>query len=113
MRIYYKIDPREERLPKWAQEHMNALRNSILTMQRALEQDISNSNTFLKTEHSVEDEALGKSPRVVFKTNNDRPWLNEFQVHIEDDTLRIFAATTMIIKPTSSNMLQIRMEDRR
>jgi hypothetical protein len=111
--MYYKIDPREERLPKWAQDHLNSLRASIRTMQKALEQDVSDSNTFLQGPHEVENEALPKDSRIIFKTGDRRGWADQFTVHVENDTLKIYAATTVLIKPTSSNLLEIRMEDRR
>lgn len=111
--MYYKIDPREDRLPKWAQDHLNSLRASIRTMQRALEQDVSNSNTFLQGPHEVENEALGNSPRIIFKVPRGQAWGDEFNVHVEGDTLKVYAATTVVMKPTSSNCIEIRMEDRR
>lgn len=111
--MYYKIDPREERLPKWAQDHMNSLRASIRTMQKALEQDVSNSNTFLQGPHEIENEALGDSPRIIFKVPTGKAWGDEFNVHIDGDTLKVYAATTVVMKPTSSNCIEIRMEDRR
>lgn len=111
--MYYKIDPREERLPKWAQDHINSFRSTIRTMQRALEQDVSDSNTFLQGPHPVEPEALGKSPRIIFRTSSKSGWANQLTVHIEDDMLKVYAATTVLIKPTSSSCLEIRMEDRR
>lgn len=111
--MYYKIDPREERLPKWAQDHMNSLRASIRTMQKALEQDVSNSNTFLQGPHEVENEALGNSPRIIFKVPTGKSWGDEFNVHIDGDTLKVYAATTVVMKPTSSNCIEMRMEDRR
>lgn len=113
MEIYYKIDPREDRLPKWAQDHMNSMRASIRTMQKALEQDVDDSNTFLQGPHEVENEALGNSPRIIFKVSESKAWGDEFNVHIEGDTLKVYAATTVIMKPTSSNCIEIRMEDRR
>lgn len=113
MDIYYKIDPREERLPKWAQDHLNSLRASIRQMQKALEQDVNDSNTFLQCSHPIENEALGKDARIIFKVPTGKAWGDEFNVHIEGDTLKIYAATTVLIKPTSSNCLEIRMEDRR
>lgn len=113
MDIYYKIDPREERLPKWAQDHLNSLRASIRQMQKALEQDINDSNTFLQGPHGIEPEALGKSPRITFKVPTGKAWGDEFNVHVDGDTLKVYAATTVLIKPTSSNCLEIRMEDRR
>jgi hypothetical protein len=113
MDIYYKIDPREERLPKWAQDHLNSLRGSIRTMQKALEQDVNDSNTFLQCQHPIENEALGKDARIIFKVPAGRAWGDEFNVHVEGDTLKVYAATTVLIKPTSSNCIEIRMEDRR
>lgn len=113
MDIYYKIDPREKNLPKWVQDHINSLRGAIRTMQKALEQDVNDTNTFLQCSHPIEDEALPKDARIIFKTGDKRGWADQFQVHIENDTLKIYAATTVLIKPTSSNLLEIRMEDRR
>lgn len=113
MSNYYKIDPREKNLPKWVQDHINALRGTIRTMQRALEQDIGDSNTFLKSPtHEIDDEALGKSPRIQFNTTSNSPWNNTFQVHVEDKVLKIYAAGTVNIRPTSSNCLEIRMDER-
>jgi len=115
MDVYYKIDPREGNLPKWVQDHLNSLRASIRTMQKALEQDVNDSNTFLQCQHPIENEALGKDSRIIFKVSNAKnsSWADQFTVHIEGDTLKIYAATTVLIKPTSSNLLEIRMEDRR
>lgn len=113
MDIYYKIDPREERLPKWAQDHMNSLRSSIRIMQKALEQDVEDSNTFLQGPHPIEPEALPKDARIIFKVPRGQAWGDEFNVHVEGDTLKVYAATTVLIKPTSSNCLELRMEDRR
>ena len=113
MDIYYKIDPREDRLPKWAQEHMNLLRGSIRQMQKALEQDVNDSDTFLQCQHPIENEALGKGARIIFKVPTGKAWGDEFNVHIDGDTLKVYAATTVLVKPTSSNCLEIRMEDRR
>lgn len=113
MGIYYKIDSREERLPKWAQEHINSFRSAIRQMQRALEQDVNDADTFLQCTHPIEDEALGKGSRIIFKTGSEKIWNDQFSVHIQGDTLKIHASTTVLIKPTSSNMLEIRMEDRR
>lgn len=111
--MYYKIDSREGNLPKWVQDHINSLRGTIRTLQRALEQDVNDSNTFLQGPHEVENEALGKSPRIIFKVPRGQAWGDEFNVHVEGDTLKIYAATTVIMKPTSSNCIEIRMEDRR
>lgn len=116
MDIYYKIDPREGNLPKWVQDHLNSLRHSIRQMQQALEQDVNDSNTFLQCQHPIENEALPKDARIIFKvdkTAKNNSWADQFTVHIEGDTLKIYAATTVLIKPTSSNLLEIRMEDRR
>lgn len=110
---YYKIDPREERLPKWAQDHLNALRGTIRTMQRALEQDIGDSNTFIKAPtHEVEDEAIGKNTRIVFYTGDKGLFAREYQVHIEGKVLKVYAAGTVNVRPTSSNCLEIRMDER-
>ena len=109
--VYYKIDSREERLPKWAQDHINQLRSGIRTMQRALEQDTSDANTFLECQHPIEPEALGKDSRIIFKVDDsESSWLDTFRVHIEKGTLKIYAAGTVTIRPTSSNCLDIRME---
>lgn len=113
MDIYYKIDPREERLPKWAQDHINSFRVAIRTMQKALEQDVGDSNTFLQGPHGIENEALGKDARIIFKVPAGNAYGDEFNVHVDGDTLKVYAATTILIKPTSSNCLDIRMEDRR
>jgi hypothetical protein len=113
MEIYYKIDPREERLPKWAQDHINSFRSAIRQMQKALEQDVADSNTFLQCSYPIQDEALGNSPRIIFNTGDPRGLTDKFNVHIEGDTLKIYAATTVLIKPTSSNLIEVRMEDRR
>lgn len=110
---YYKIDPREERLPKWAQDHLNSLRGTIRTMKKALEQDTTDSNTFIQAPtHDIEDEAIGKSPRIRFVTTNESSWNNTFQVHVEDRVLKIYASATCNVRPTSSNCLEIRMDER-
>lgn len=108
--IYYKIDPREERLPKWAQEQIKGMRASMRRMQRALEQDVSDANTFLQASYPIKDEALGKDVRIIFKTTN-RGWRSDFTVHIEGDILHVGAACGVEIKPSASNRLEIRMPE--
>lgn len=112
-RDYYKIDPREKSLPKWVQDHINSLRGTIRTMQKALEQDVSDSNTFLQGPHEIDnDEALGKSPRILFAVEGGAVWNNRFQVHVEGKVLKIYASGTLNMRPTSSNCLEIRMDER-
>lgn len=113
MNLYYKIDPREEGLPKWVQEHLNHLRRSIRTLQDALEQDVSDANTFLRGPHGVEPEALGKNVRVIFRVGEGkRHWARDMTVHTEDGVLKIMSDATVSIRPTASNVLEIRMDDR-
>lgn len=110
---YYKIDAREDRLPKWAQDHINQLRGTIRTMQRALEQDVGDSNTFIKAPtHEIEDEAIGNSPRILFVTDNKNMFSRDYQVHIEGSVLKVYASGTVNVRPTSSNCLEIRMDER-
>lgn len=109
--VYYKILPQEERLPKWAQDHINQLRSAIRTMQRALEQDVSDANTFLQSQHPIENEALGKDSRIIFKLDGKNSgWADQYTVHIEKGVLKIYAATTVSIRPTSSNCIELRMD---
>jgi hypothetical protein len=108
--VYYKIDPREDRLPKWAQDHIASLRHSILAMQRALEQDVTNTNTFLKASYPIEDEALPNEARIVFKTASEKRFGRFFEVHIEGEVLKIYCESAPSIKPTSSNCLELKME---
>lgn len=110
---YYKIDPREKNLPKWVQDHINSLRGTIRTLQKELVQDVGDSNTFRRSvTHEVEDEALGKSPRIKFVTTERSSWNNEYQVHVEDDVLFVYASATVSMRPTSSNCIEIRMDKR-
>lgn len=110
--VYYKILPQEERLPKWAQDHINQLRSSIRTMQRALEQDVSDADTFLQCPHPLEDEALGKGSRIIFKVDEvNSGWRDRYTVHVDKGVLKIYAATTVNIRPTSSNCIEIRMDE--
>lgn len=106
--IYYKIDPREDRLPKWAQDQLKGMRASMRSMQRALEQDVSDANTFLQCQYPIKDEALGKDVRIVFRTA-ERGWRTDFTVHIEGDILHVGASTGIAFKPTSSNRAEIWM----
>lgn len=108
--IYYKIDPREERLPKWAQDQLKGMRASMRSMQRALEQDVSDANTFLQASYPIQDEALGKDVRIVFKTEV-KGWRSDFTVHIEGDILHVGADCGVTMRPTASNRLEIRMSE--
>lgn len=109
MGTYYKIDPREKQLPKWVQEHINSLRSTIRTQQAELEQDVGDSNTFRKAQYPLEDEALGKNTRIKFVTSKAH-WNNAFEIHIEDDVLKIYCTSAPSIKPTSSNCIEMRLE---
>lgn len=108
MNVYYKIDPREERLPKWAQDQLKGLRASVRQMQRALEQDTSDSDTFLQCSHPIQDEALGKGARILFRTGASS-WNNEFSVHVEESLLMISATSRVSVSPSAANRLEIRM----
>jgi len=105
--IYYKIDPREERLPKWAQDQLKGMRASMRSMQRALEQDVSDANTFLRANHPIPDEALGKDVRVLFKLGA-RGWRDDYTVNIEGGFLHVSAPSTLMVVATASNRIQIK-----
>lgn len=109
MDVYYKIDTREERLPKWAQDHINSLRSAVRQLHAELEQDVTDSNTFRKAQYPLPDEALGKEARIKFVTSKSS-WNNTFEVHIEGDTLKIYCTSAPSMKPTSSNCIEMRME---
>jgi hypothetical protein len=108
--VYYRIEPWEDRLPKKAQDHIRYLRASIRTLQSALEQDVSDSDTFLQVSHSVEPEALGKGPMILFRIDVDNLRGREFRVSIKGEVLQVYADTGLIYKPTSTNIVELRMD---
>lgn len=108
--IYYKIDAREDRLPLWAQEHMDSLRRSIRTLQAEFDQDVSDADTFMENNYAVPPEALGKGVRVLFKVTGETRWPKEFEVKIKDNKLHVASTSQLIIRQTVSNRMEIGIE---
>jgi hypothetical protein len=111
-------DPREPKLPKWAQEELRNLRNKLETeKRRADEARIGNggpdSDTFIDPYDEVPIR-LGRETRINFVLGDK--FQEYFDVQIKryhgDVYLEVHGGTGMVITPQVSNVIQIRTAER-
>lgn len=111
-------DPREERLPKWAQQEIDKLRRDLKYAERKLGTGPGNSNTFTDP-HADVQRPLGKSPTVRFWFTEDREHNHSHYIDVRivddgprDPYLQVMAGHTLGITPQSSNVIRVRNTSR-
>jgi hypothetical protein len=109
-------DPREARLPKWAQEELRSLRKKLGTTQRKLEEshgNIPDTDTYLLDYGSLTDWPLPRGARVAFHLTpqgHERKVRQAIQVYASDGALRIQGDTSLVVFPRASNSFNIELE---
>jgi hypothetical protein len=100
-------DPREERLPKWAQEQFKTLRMRLAVEQRLNEElrgNVGETNTKVQN-YTGHDQPLIQDARVQFKLG-DR-YDQYVTVHIENDRLWLHGGRFLTIHPHVSNAFTV------
>ncbi|WP_333731740.1 DUF7239 family protein [Streptomyces sp. IBSBF 3010] len=100
-------DPREARLPKWAQEELKALRVKLDREMRhnaALRADVGETNTCVEN-YTSNDQPLPKDARVKYKMGER--YDEYIAVHIEDNRLWIHGGRFLVIHPHVSNAFYV------
>ncbi|MCX4554179.1 hypothetical protein [Streptomyces sp. NBC_01500] len=104
-------DPREVRLPKWAQEELRSLRNKLdreAQHNAALRADVGETNVHVKN-YISDDQPLPKDARVEFKLG-DR-YDRYIAVHVTGNRLWLYGGRLLVIHPHVSNAFSVQVED--
>lgn len=111
-------DPREPRLPKWAQEDLQVLRREVLTLQdviRDMRAEIPETDTFI-SDYVRGDTPLPPGARIDFVVGNHpraTSTSQRIQVYIgQEGGLEIQGGSAVRIEPRASNSLRIFLERR-
>jgi hypothetical protein len=106
-------DPREARLPKWAQEELRALRYRLTVELQAIEELKGNnpdSDTFL-IDYGRKDSPLPRGSRIGYHLEPDDGQVRQqIQVYVESGKLRVQGDYSIVVRPVASNCLTIEME---
>jgi hypothetical protein len=104
-------DPREERLPKWAQEELARLRRQVLR-ERALNDDlrgkVGETNTHVQN-YGSDDQPLPKDARVQFRMGER--YDQYVTVNVEGDALWLHGGRFLTIHPHVSNAFRVTVGD--
>ncbi|MFF1812411.1 hypothetical protein ACFVXW_25420 [Streptomyces sp. NPDC058251] len=104
-------DPREGRLPKWAQEELASLRREVLR-ERALNDDlrgqVGETNTHVQN-YSSPDQPLPNDARVKYRLG-DR-FDQYITVNVEGDALSLHGGRFLTIHPHVSNAFRVTVGD--
>jgi hypothetical protein len=108
-------DPRESRLPKWAQEELSSLRYKLEVERQRVEEmrgNVPNADTFVR-DYTSKDRPLPLGARVAFHTVPDDGRLRRAIIaHVEDGKLCIQGDHSFVIHPRASNSVYIEFEER-
>lgn len=108
-----EVDPREVKLPKWAQEELSRLRRELHVSQQTIEElkwNNPGSDTFL-IDYGRKDAPLPKNSRIGFHLRPDDGRSREqIQVYTEYGKLRVQGDYALIVRPTASNCFTVELE---
>lgn len=114
------VDPREARLPRWAQNELASLRRQLNAAERHIRNltgDIEATDTVVENfePNSDRDYPLPPGSQVTYKLH-DRPHGANVRVRVNRDpwggvTLYISGDRPLLIKPSASNCFHITMPD--
>lgn len=113
-------DPREERLPKWAQSELERLRMQLREAERTIRDlrgDIPDSDTFASVSGVLsEDVPLPRGARVSFRIKGDNQHWDTIYAYLTRsrwDGPRLYVAGTQPIRvhPQSGNSIAVELAD--
>ncbi|MCF3174765.1 hypothetical protein IPZ61_15715 [Streptomyces sioyaensis] len=100
-------DPRELRLPKWAQEELRHLRHSLAVLQKRTDElrgEVGETNVHVQNYTSA-DQPLPKDARVKYQLGGR---FDEYvAVHVEDNRLWLHGGRFLVIRPHVSNAFYV------
>lgn len=110
-------DPREPKLPKWAQDQLSSLRRKLSEAEAAnaeLRGIIPVTNTFVAN-YTRKDTPLPNNARITFMPNGDEGNVRQsVMAYIEQNgRIRIQGDYALIVRPGASNSLTVELENYR
>jgi hypothetical protein len=110
-----RIDPREAKLPKWAQELIADMRRDLISSQKfaaSLRTNHAGSNTQVQN-YSHGDWGVPNNSRIAFHLLPDTGRVRRsVKVYIEDGKLMIQGDYSLNIHPESSNTFRVEFRER-
>jgi hypothetical protein len=107
-------DPREPRLPKWAQAELATLRRELDVERQRNEElrgAIPETDTFVR-DYGREDRPLPKGSRVAFHLKPDTGHIRRSViVHVEGDRLEVQGDYGLVVYPRASNSVRLMFEE--
>ncbi|MEU3686959.1 DUF7239 family protein [Streptomyces narbonensis] len=108
-------DPRESKLPKWAQAELSRLRRDLSEEKRVnadLRGDIPDTNTYV-LDYGRHNQPLPNNARVSFHLRQDDGRIRQsIQAYVEYGRLRIQGDNSLDIHPGSSNSFTLSFRER-
>ncbi|WP_406379139.1 hypothetical protein [Streptomyces sp. NBC_00197] len=106
-------DPRESRLPKWAQQELSRLRRDLDIERQTVEElrgNIPDTDTFA-LDYIRGNSPLPKGSRVGFHPRPDDDFGRlQIQVYCESGRLRVQGDYALTVRPSASNSLTIEID---
>jgi hypothetical protein len=112
-------DPREQRLPRWAQQELAHLRSQLKTAQTNLREAYGarpGATAVVNPYDEARPVAWGPYDTIRFTTDGspydperDQPYID---VRFTDSALRVQASSMLIVRPWASNVAHISVEER-
>jgi hypothetical protein len=109
-------DPREPKLPKWAQSELSSLRMAVRSLEVALEEakgNVPDADTFV-LDYFRGNRPLPKGARIGFQLlPEEESWRRtQIQCYLEHGWLQVQGDESLHIQPRASNLVQIRLDRR-
>ena len=103
-------DPREEKLPMWVRESLNALRRNVRHLEEsvaAVKGEHPDSNVHLLDKASLKNTDLPKNSQVAF----DSHWGKVIVGHDLDGRVRVQGDNVLIVRLNAGNALTVELEE--
>lgn len=102
-------DPREEKLPKWAQQELFILRSNLDSARKAAYPEDFEANTFVR-DYSRGDRPIGFNTPIKFYPDDS---LGTIEVRVQDGRVNVRTdGGRLIIRPDVSNVIWIEVDER-
>ncbi|MEU9560328.1 DUF7239 family protein [Streptomyces fumanus] len=105
-------DPREARLPKWAQEELSRLRRSLVQAEARnaeLRGKVGKTNTHVQN-FGQDDQPLPNGSTVRFQLRSDH-WDQYVSARVERGRLSLLGGRSLLVLPHVSNALYLSLRD--
>jgi hypothetical protein len=110
------VDPREARLPKWAQDRMVVLRMRVAEAHEQLTKGSEGSRVFADP-YGDHPRPLGRRGHVQYRVGDPSDDLDYIAVKLEDDergvpVVQVYGSRSVDVQPSSSNTFSVRLRAR-